>query len=96
LTPTTTKTGNYTAAVGELVVCNSASSSFTITPPASPNAGDQFGVVDAGADSGTNEITVDTSTPKLHSLSDDYILDINGAFAVFTYINATFGWVVND
>lgn len=55
LTPTTVKTGNYTAAVGELVLVN-INSNFTITLPTAPPDGSEVGV-EATAGSGGNYAT---------------------------------------
>ena len=65
----------------------------TVTPPASPVAGDWFAVSDSRANAGTNNITVDTSGDKLHGAANDYIMNANADFVKFVYVNATVGWI---
>ena len=92
---TDVKTANYTAKVGEIVLVNSAGGAITITPPFSKlELGDMFTVIDAGADAGTNAITVDTSGQKYHSLSVDKVLINNSEAVTLMWTgNTTFGWV---
>lgn len=44
LTPTIVKTGPYTAAAGQLVLCDTTAGTFTVTLPAAPAAGAVIGV----------------------------------------------------
>jgi len=56
LTPTASKTANYTAASGQLVLCNANGGAFTVTLPASPSAGVTVGA--KKTDVSGNAITV--------------------------------------
>lgn len=68
----------------------------TVTPPASPVAGDWFAVSDSRASAGANNITVDTSGDKLHGGANDYIMNANADYVRFTYVNATIGWIKSN
>lgn len=56
LTPTAVKTGNYTAAVGELVLADTTGGGFTVTAPTAVPAGRRWGVV--RLDGTTNVLTL--------------------------------------
>lgn len=55
LVPTSTKTGNYTASAGELVICDASGGSFTVTLPA---ASASVSVAVRKADSSSNAVVV--------------------------------------
>ena len=55
----TSKTGNYTASPGDLVLANTGSGSFTVTLPSSPTAGDLVAVAKTAGATGT--VTVSSS-----------------------------------
>ncbi|WP_327139348.1 glycosyl hydrolase family 28-related protein [Nocardia sp. NBC_01327] len=54
--PTATKTGAYTAAAGDLVVCSASGGAFTVTLPTAPIAGTRVTVMKT--DTSTNAVTV--------------------------------------
>lgn len=86
LTYTATKTGNYTAAASEYVVCN-ATSSFTVTLPTAPAEGTQIGVL-LKALSGTNVVTIAAGGADTISGNHNSKLYVANDFLVLQY-NAT-------
>lgn len=95
LTTETTSTPS-TAAKFAIHLVNSTGGAKVVTPPASPVAGDWFAVSDSRATANTNNITIDTSTDKLHGAANDYIMNAVGDFVRFTYVNSTVGWIKSN
>jgi hypothetical protein len=69
-----------------------ASAARTLTLPASPSVGDEIQVFDATGTAGTNNITVARNSLKINGITDDALLDANGAAASFVYTGSTYGW----
>lgn len=88
------ESGNILATQGYIIPVNVASGAANVTPPAGI-AGAEFAVVDSRANCFVNNITVNFSgsAEKLYSLTQNYILDEDGAYVTFRYVNATIGWV---
>jgi hypothetical protein len=49
-------------------------------------------VFDATGTAGTNNITVARNSLKINGITDDALLDANGAAASFVYTGSTYGW----
>lgn len=64
----------------------------TLTLPASPSLGDEIYIFDATGTAFTNNITVSRNGNKINGISDDAIIDINGASTILTYTGSTYGW----
>jgi hypothetical protein len=64
----------------------------TLTLPSSPTVGNTIEVFDASGTAATYNITVARNSQKINGISDDALLDVNGAAAVFTYTGSTYGW----
>lgn len=74
------------------------SSTATIfTPPASPQAGDWFAVVDSRGNAGTNNITVDfngvTPVQRYYGVQQDDVLSTDQISVRYLYIDSNVGWV---
>lgn len=92
-TPTwTTKTANYTAVNGDALMCNTTSSAFTITLPASPAANDTVRIADYAGTFATYNLTVGRNALKIMGLSEDMTISTNNTSITLTYIDATQGW----
>jgi hypothetical protein len=91
LVSTSTKTANYTAVSNDLVRIN-ATSSFTITMPASPADGAIVGLMDIGNTFSTNNITVAPGVGATIEGDSSVILDVSNTYAAFTYISSTTNW----
>jgi hypothetical protein len=85
-TSTTVQTSAYTASANQLVKCNTASGTFTVTLPLSPVDGDIIKIVDVVGKFGTNALTV---SPNGKTIENDtsLILDVNNANISIMYIN---------
>jgi len=81
------KTANFTCASGDQLVCNHASTAFTITLPAG-SAGNTVVIANAGAALVTIEAN---GSEKINSSTDDGTLP-QGNSAQLVYVDGTIGW----
>ena len=81
------KTTNYTASAKDQLICNHASTPFTITLPASPTAMDTIVISNQGAAT----VTVGRNGSNINSLAQNATL-VGGSSAQLTYVDATIGW----
>jgi hypothetical protein len=87
---TSIKTSNYTAVRGDKVKTNTTSAGFTITMPASPQAGDKVEVFDSYGTWSTNNITI--ASTLIEGVIQTYTFDVSGASVTLEYVDATQGW----
>ena len=81
---TTAKTANYTAAAGDLVVCDASGGAFTVTFPAAPSADDKIGVyVESG--SFTLAVTIQGNGKTLANFGSSKTLQAPGDILIFQY-----------
>ncbi len=78
LNPTAVKTANYTAIGGNHVPCDASGGSFTVTLPASPNAGDMISVIADTVGSGTNTVTIARNGNTINGAAADLVLYVAG------------------
>ena len=78
-----TKTANYTTANLEGVLADTSGGAFTVTLPASPSAGDQVVIADAGASFGSNNLTVGRNSSTINGVAENLVLDITGVNVQF-------------
>ena len=93
---TTAKTTGFTAVSGVGYFCNTTSSAFTVTLPATPTAGDVVGICDYANTFATNNLTVNGNGSKIAGSTTNSILSTNGVSVTFVYVDATQGWIVTD
>lgn len=93
-TLTSVKTANYTASAGEMVPCDTSSSSWTLTLPASPSAGDQVWWLDYDKTFGTNKLVIGRNSQKIMGLSEDMDVATDNANVSLIYVNSTQGWIL--
>lgn len=67
-------------------------SARTLTLPSIPSVGDEIQIFDASGTAFTNNITLSRNGNKINGVSDNAIIDINGASAILTYTGSTYGW----
>jgi hypothetical protein len=91
---TTAKTASFTAVSGNGYFVNTTSGAITVTLPASPSAGDIVYVKDYNGSFATNNCTVARNSSNIRGGTNDFVLQINNAGAVFIYVDATEGWQV--
>jgi hypothetical protein len=92
LTPTSIQTANYTAAVNDLVRCNTAAGAFSVTFPASPVDGSIIGVVDIAETFNNYNLTILPNGKNIESDSTSLALDMNGTYVSFIYNSSTSNW----
>ncbi len=91
------KTSAFTAVNGEGYFCNTTSSAFTATLPASPSANDIVSFKDYAGTFSTNNLTIGRNGSNIDGNASDLVLNIDGQSVTFIYVDGTKGWlVVND
>jgi hypothetical protein len=90
------KTSGFTAVAGEGYFCNTTSSAFTVTLPASPTAGQQIAVVDYAGTFDTNALTINPNSNKLEGGTTNLILSGEREGVLLVYIDATQGWLATS
>tara|TARA_R100000664_G_scaffold160_2_gene382 strand:+ start:5187 stop:7133 length:1947 start_codon:yes stop_codon:yes gene_type:complete len=81
------KTSNYTASTKDQLICNHASTAFTITLPSSPSAGNTVTIKNVGAAT----VTVGRNSEKINSQAEDGTLFTDAAVQC-VYVDSTIGW----
>jgi hypothetical protein len=90
------KTSGFTAVAGEGYFCNTTSSAFTVTLPASPSAGNQVALVDYAGTFDTNSITISRNGNKIEGGTDNLALTGEREGVLLVYIDATQGWLATS
>ena len=76
-----------TASNGDQIICNHASTAFTVTLPSSPSTGDTVTFKNVGAAS----ITIGRNSEKINSATADGTL-LEGGAVQLVYVDSTIGW----
>jgi hypothetical protein len=93
LTPTAIKVANgYTAAANDLVRCNTTTTAFSISLPASPLDGTILAFVDVANSFATHNLTINPNGNKIEGSTSSMVSNVNGAYLEFTYISSTTNW----
>ena len=87
------QTSGFTAVAGRGYPCNTTSSAFTVTLPASATAGDYIQIVDYAGTFATNNLTLGANGLKINGATDDKALTTNREALTLTYVDSTQGWV---
>ena len=90
------KTSGFTAVAGEGYFCNTTSSAFTVTLPASPSAGNQIAVVDYAGTFDTNALTISPNGNKIEGATANLQLTGEREGILLVYIDATQGWLATS
>tara|TARA_B100000287_G_C20183391_1_gene603104 strand:- start:118 stop:543 length:426 start_codon:yes stop_codon:yes gene_type:complete len=85
--PWAVKTTTYTAVSGDQLICNHASTAFTVTLPASPSDGNTVIICNAGAAT----VTVGRNGSNINSAAEDATI-YEGGSAQLVYMGGTIGW----
>jgi hypothetical protein len=93
---TTKKTTGFTSVSGNGYFCDTTSSAFTATLPATPSAGAIVAFSDYTGTWTTNNITVGRNGSNINGAASDLILNQNNTTATLIYVDATEGWRVID
>jgi hypothetical protein len=82
---------------GSAILANTATTSFTITLPASPAAGDIVSVVDAGYTFDTKPLTMGRNSSNIANSASNLVINTEGAGFTLVYSgDATVGWTYRD
>jgi hypothetical protein len=87
------QTTGFTAVAGRGYPCNTTSSAFTVTLPASPSVGDYVQIVDYAGTFATNNITLGANSNKIEGGSANKKLTTNREAVTLVYVDSTQGWV---
>jgi len=90
------KTSGFTAVAGEGYFCNTTSSAFTVTLPATPTAGQQVAVVDYAGTFDTNILTINPNSNKIEGGTVNLQLTGEREGVLLVYIDSTQGWLATS
>ena len=89
---TTAKTASFTAVSGNGYFVNTTSGVITVTAPASPSAGDIFGIKDYAGTFATNSVTVNRNGSPFDGATSNPVLETDQLSVFFVYVDGTQGW----
>jgi hypothetical protein len=87
------QTTGFTAVSSRGYPCNTTSSAFTVTLPATPSVGDTIILVDYAGTFATNNITLNRNSNKIEGGTTNKLLTTNREAVTLTYVDSTQGWV---
>ena len=87
-----TRNTTANAAVNEYILADTSSAAWTLTFPASANAGDKIFVVDLKNTFDTNNLTIARNGLNIENQATNLVCDLKGFIAMFYYVDATIGW----
>ena len=90
------QTTGFTAVAARAYPCNTTSSAFTVTLPASPSVGDQVLLLDYAGTFDTNNLTVNPNGLKIEGGTGNQLLTGDREGVTLTYIDSTQGWLASS
>jgi hypothetical protein len=90
----TVVTANQTLSNSQNIAADTSSGSFTLSLPASPNAGDSIDIFDYANTFDTNPLTIARNGENIESLAEDLTANIEGAYFTLIYTGSTRGWQI--
>jgi hypothetical protein len=90
------QTTGFTAVKGNAYPCNTTSTGFTVTLPATPSAGDQVQLVDYAGTFDTNALVIDPNGEDIEGGADNLLLTGEREGVILTYIDSTQGWIATS
>ena len=90
------KTSGFTAVKSEGYFCNTTSSAFTATLPASATIGDEISFVDYAGTFDTNNLTIGRNSHKIQGDATDLTVATERAGFTLVYVDATQGWLLKN
>jgi hypothetical protein len=90
------QTTGFTAVAARAYPCNTTSSAFTVTLPASPSVGDQVLLLDYAGTWDTNALTINPNSNKIIGQTSSVVASKDREAITLTYIDSTQGWLPNS
>ena len=88
------KTSGFTAVAGEGYFCNTTSSAFTATLPASATIGNEISFIDYAGTFDTNNLTIGRNGHNIQGSATDLTVATERAGFSLVYVDATQGWLL--
>jgi len=90
------QTTGFTAVAGRGYPCNTTSSAFTVTLPASPSSGDQIILLDYAGTFDTNALTINPNGNKIEGTTNNLQLTGEREGVLLVYVDSTQGWLATS
>jgi hypothetical protein len=90
----TVVTANQTLSNSQNIAADTSGGSFTLTLPASPNAGDSIDIFDYANTFDTNPLTIARNGQNIESLAENLTANVEGAYFTLIYTGSTRGWQI--
>jgi hypothetical protein len=90
------QTSGFTAVAKQGYFCNTTSSAFTVTLPASATIGDFISFIDYAGTFDTNNLTVARNGHKIQGDASDLTVATERAGFTLVYVDATQGWLLQN
>ena len=90
------QTTGFTASAGNAYPCNTTSTGFTVTLPATPSSGDQVQLVDYAGTFDSNALTIAGNGEDIEGGTDNVLLTGEREGVILTYIDSTQGWIATS
>jgi hypothetical protein len=76
------------------IAADTSGGAFTLTLPASPNAGDSIDIFDYSETFDTNPLTIARNGQRIESLEENLVCNVEGAYFTMIYTGSTRGWQI--
>jgi hypothetical protein len=90
------KTTGFTAVAKEGYFCNTTSSAFTATLPASAVIGDFISFIDYAGTFDTNNLTIGRNGHNIQGVAEDLTVSVERAGLTLVYVDVTQGWLLQN
>jgi hypothetical protein len=90
------KTSGFTAVAKEGYFCNTTSSAFTVTLPASATIGDFISFIDYAGTFDTNNLTIARNGHNIQGVAENLTVSVERAGLTLVYVDSTQGWLLQN
>ena len=92
---TSIKTANYSAFNLDVILCDTSSSSFTVTLPSSPLDNSYVAILDVGGNFSNNNLII-SSSDNIENVNETWGIDINYAYVELMYSSSASSWFFKE